>query len=352
MLAITTICQARPNLTTPTCNCDLPAPKQLNAVEVGTTYATLRWDPVAGAVGYEVRLLDDLGNLIHSSLTTETTILEEDLEPGLAYNYRVAAICLGGGVSTWFSIVPFKPVVVDLVVSLEKPKGGGVIICQKDIIPSAECTFTVQNNQQFLGEIKRKSTGEIALFQLNFSVIGNNIIQNIKLSKVNESYYFENAFPNLKLISNYGNEEDKKIQYAYFTINNFYRLCYIRLDQPDPLKNNITAIIYNPKFEDLEFKIKGVLNNNNFTTNEDRELEDNDLVRIFPNPSVGYININLPQDQNLINCTIFNNLGIKVLSQSITKEENTINANSLPPGIYHVSISFNNSNKMFKFIKL
>ena len=79
MLAITTICQASPNTTTYSCNCDLPAPQNLKAVEVGTTYATLRWDAVVGAVGYQVSLMDSLGNLIHTALTTETTIFEEDL---------------------------------------------------------------------------------------------------------------------------------------------------------------------------------------------------------------------------------------------------------------------------------
>ena len=134
MLAITTICQASPNTTTYSCNCDLPAPQNLKAVEVGTTYATLRWDAVVGAVGYQVSLMDTLDALISTAFTAETTAFEEDLEPGSTYKYRVAAVCLGGGVSTLYSIVAIKPVVVDFVVSLEKPKGGGAVICQQAIM--------------------------------------------------------------------------------------------------------------------------------------------------------------------------------------------------------------------------
>jgi len=259
MLAITTICQASPNTTTYSCNCDLPAPQNLKAVEVGTTYATLRWDAVVGAVGYQVSLMDTLGNLIHTALTTETTIFEEDLESGLAYEYRVAAVCLGGGVSTWFSIVAIKPVVVDLVVSLEKPRSIYQSFCEENINNIAYCQFDIKTDPYVVGKISRKSTGEQLRFEIKYKNTkgGPRFILNM----VNEIYETNPFFKPL-LVSNNNLIEENNILYAV-PLSDKSKICKINISKIGTTLYSVEVSL--PYYSDLVFNLYHTSQKNNLT---------------------------------------------------------------------------------------
>jgi len=354
MLAITTICQASPNTTTYSCNCDLPAPQNLKAVEVGTTYATLRWDAVVGAVGYQVSLMDSLGNLVSSETTTQTALLGEDLEPGLFYEYRVAAICLGGGISTLFSTVQLKPLVVDLVVSLEKPKGFGQVVCQKDISPNANCAFEIPVNQNVIAEIKRKSTGESVFFKVKFDLIYN-YIPHLTLSKVSEEFYPGKSFYKPKIYSNNNKLEDKNILYAYITITNNITLCYINFEQPNPSINSFNIIISQPLVEDLQLRLYNSFGNFNIEPNINEFIfpkTNSDSYTFFPNPTSNAININL----NFTNskdkkASIFNPYGLKISDFMLSAGDNYLDISNLRPGIYFLKIEGINDNLPIKIIK-
>lgn len=355
MLAFTTICQASPNFTTSVCNCDLPAPQNLKLEEVGTTYATLRWNAVAGAVGYQISLLDTLGNLVSSETTTQTALLGEDLEPGLFYEYRVAAICLGGGISTLFSSVPFKPLVVDLVISLEKPKGFGQVVCQKDISPNANCAFEIPVNQNVIAEIKRKSTGESVFFKVKFDLI-NSYVPRLTLSKVSEEFYPGKSFEKPKIYSNNNKLADKNILFSYVSILNNTKLCYINFEQPNSSLYSFNIVINQPFYEDLQFKLYS--GSGNFYKEPDFSEQrfdktNSELFTFFPNPTSNSIIIYLDNFENLDHkATIYNPDGFIISDFTLSPGENYLDISNLRPGIYFCRIDGINDNQPFKIVKM
>jgi len=345
LLACTTICHASPNLTTSACNCDLPAPQNLKAEEVGTTYATLRWDAVAGAVGYQVSLLDTLDALISTTFTAEATAFEEDLEPGSTYKYRVAAVCLGGGVSTLFSIVAIKPVIVDLVISLEKPKGLFDIICEQDIVGSAECSFNAATDPSIIGEVSRKSTGEKMKFQLRY--VSGNGGDKLILNMVGEIFESKPFFkPSIK--SNNNKIEDKNIQFANLLTEQL-KICKIRFDRIGSLL--FTVIVENPVYNDLVFKLikTSPIIPNTFHSANERHLN---TFEVFPNPCSNQLTIsNLYFSQDKITAKIYTlegNLESTILIDTIN---NTISVDHLVNGFHIIKIESETMNRSIKFVK-
>lgn len=345
LLACTTICHASPNLTTSACNCDLPAPQNLKAEEVGTTYATLRWDAVAGAVGYQVSLLDTLDALISTTFTAETTAFEEDLEPGLTYKYRVAAVCLGGGISTLYSIVAIKPVIVDLVISLEKPRGLFDIICEKDIVGSAECSFNAATNSSIIGEVSRTSTGEKMKFQLRYVI--ENGIPKIILNEVDESY--ENIpFIKPQIKSDKNNIEDKNIKYAIAFSNEQY-IYRITISTNGYL--NFKVLIDKPYYNDLKFSLITTSPTNNPGMKLLSKKRPGDII-IFPNPSSSNITL-LTEEKQQGDLTLYlhrlDGTICKVINLSF--ENPTFPIEDLENGIYILKFVHNSNDYAIKLVK-
>ena len=71
---------------------------------------------------------------------------------------------------------------------------------------------------------------------------------------------------------------------------------------------------------------------------------------MYPNPTKGILNINLNSFNNSANIEIHNLLGQQVLSNVLTKRNNTISVNNLSKGIYLVIIKTNNTSTIKKLI--
>ncbi|WP_400077904.1 S8 family serine peptidase [Winogradskyella sp. R77965] len=71
----------------------------------------------------------------------------------------------------------------------------------------------------------------------------------------------------------------------------------------------------------------------------------------YPNPVKDEINLRLPEILSDADVSIYNQLGQKVLSQSILENSQTINVSTLSTGIYLIKFSSENSSQTFKFIK-
>ena len=83
----------------------------------------------------------------------------------------------------------------------------------------------------------------------------------------------------------------------------------------------------------------------NFTSIE--EVEDKN-IRIYPNPTNDFINIEINDNHNgNFNISIYNSLGIKVME---TSNESTINIEDLPSGMYFINVTTENLNKTKKII--
>jgi hypothetical protein len=67
--------------------------------------------------------------------------------------------------------------------------------------------------------------------------------------------------------------------------------------------------------------------------------QQNNII-IFPNPTTGNLNISLPAFQYQSELEIFNNIGIKVYSQSVAQGTNSLNLNlDFPNGAYIIKLS-------------
>lgn len=93
--------------------CSLAAPNNVQVNPVGSTYATLSWDPVAGAWGYTIYLT---GNGITTSYVTTTTSWNfTGLTPGVTYTVEVHALCAPGSESPNATVTSFNTIVIEII---------------------------------------------------------------------------------------------------------------------------------------------------------------------------------------------------------------------------------------------
>ncbi len=80
-------------------------------------------------------------------------------------------------------------------------------------------------------------------------------------------------------------------------------------------------------------------------TTQNNEIDHLYKIKLYPNPSYLYVDIELPPNENIEVLSIHNNIGQNVQSLSFINQNQTrINLESTPPGIYWVSILTNQHN--------
>ena len=93
--------------------CSLAAPTNVVADPVGPTYATLSWNPVAGAWGYSLYLTGNGSTT--SYITTTTSWNFSGLTPGVSYTVEIHAFCAPGSESPNSAIVSFNSIVAEII---------------------------------------------------------------------------------------------------------------------------------------------------------------------------------------------------------------------------------------------
>ena len=83
-------------------------------------------------------------------------------------------------------------------------------------------------------------------------------------------------------------------------------------------------------------------------TGLDTETFDTVSLKLYPNPVLSVLNVNV--DSNLINqpYTIIDGLGRAVLNGKLNDVDNTINVEQLSKGIYYIKVSDKNASKFVK----
>lgn len=81
--------------------CGLPGPSGVAVTLVGSTYITLKWDPVPGAAFYRLRTYDSntdtlVSNLLIVAQPSDNSGTAEDLLPGATYSFSVTSVCSNG----------------------------------------------------------------------------------------------------------------------------------------------------------------------------------------------------------------------------------------------------------------
>lgn len=87
-----------------------------------------------------------------------------------------------------------------------------------------------------------------------------------------------------------------------------------------------------------------------FTVGE-KELNYNENIQIFPNPTSNEINIAFPDTEVLGNITLFSTYGQILITEKISNTKNTIDISFLPKGFYFLQISVNEKIFTRKIIK-
>ena len=99
----------------------------------------------------------------------------------------------------------------------------------------------------------------------------------------------------------------------------------------------------------------GYIDTKSFTTNTlgTNEFETSNDIYLYPNPTKGTLNINIPSNFGLPNSyTISNVLGQKISQKEVSKEADlTVNTSTLSNGIYFITVVKEGQKKTLRFIK-
>lgn len=99
----------------------------------------------------------------------------------------------------------------------------------------------------------------------------------------------------------------------------------------------------------------GSIQSNAFTTNSlgTNAFEASTDIYLYPNPTKGTLNIQIPSNFGLPNSyTIYNNLGQKISQKQVSFESDlTIDTTSLSSGIYLITVTKDDAKKTMRFIK-
>jgi hypothetical protein len=82
-----------------------------------------------------------------------------------------------------------------------------------------------------------------------------------------------------------------------------------------------------------------------------KELELNEGMSIYPNPSTDNIKVSLPKSMGYASVVVFNVLGKKVITQEVSLTDNIIKISHLNSGVYLLKITNGNVSKTLKLVK-
>lgn len=117
-------------------SCSLPAPSAW-VNEVTPTTIEIEWSPIVGATAYEIITEEVISGTIISNVTqTGTIYVATGLQPNTDYVFTIRPICPNGDYGgTETLTVRSGVIVVDVVVQLECPGGGGTVATQPGLVP-------------------------------------------------------------------------------------------------------------------------------------------------------------------------------------------------------------------------
>lgn len=87
----------------------------------------------------------------------------------------------------------------------------------------------------------------------------------------------------------------------------------------------------------------------NLNANKDNQINQSDL-RIYPNPAVSYIQVDMPAEKYTVNYIVYSTLGVSVQSGQLSNGE-SINVQSLTPGAYQLVLTNNGQRTVRQFLK-
>jgi hypothetical protein len=93
---------------------------------------------------------------------------------------------------------------------------------------------------------------------------------------------------------------------------------------------------------------KNIISRMSMATLENANINIDNAIQIFPNPSSSSISVSIPENIEIENAVIYSVLGQKIME---TKSQKTWDIAAFSSGIHFLTIQTNKGTKQFKFVK-
>lgn len=331
--------------------CDLPAPENFQIVSTTSNSVTLSWDPVPGAVAYEVRAYSlNSPSPFQFQIVTGTTATFNNLNPNFVYRFEVAGICENDDRGEWASIEG-KP--TGIVLDLVPDRHGTPELKEVSADPGTLSTYTLDwvVGDSYWFEIKANGT---SYSRYTIVVPDPSFMGDFSIAKESE-YLITYPYGFRSFIGWMGpfladNAEFIRICYGYNPDNSAIGDVTINLGMPNTFKftwNNL-----NPSYSFKLFKRASA----GLKSNEDRQGSDHDVstdLQISPNPFQSTIQITGLNPAVETDLHLFRYDGALVLSQQSTAVQNyNLPTSDLPAGVYFLRTSAEGVQKTHKLVKI
>ena len=96
--------------------------------------------------------------------------------------------------------------------------------------------------------------------------------------------------------------------------------------------------------------LTGILAYNCYVGLQDDEFVDENLITTYPNPAKDKVNIDLLDYDKYKTLSIYNVMGVRVITQSINQDKTQVDVSGLSTGVYFIQLSDGNNNKTHKLV--
>lgn len=139
--------------------CSLLPPAQFQVTAVGTDWVKLRWLPVAGAWGYEIKAYQLPAGLQDTQLVTQATDLElKGLTPGASYRFTIASVCPNLYVSPLLDGETQNLIILELVVNAHGKPPVCPVTIESNQLCMEEPWFVTESGSTYWLQVANSST--------------------------------------------------------------------------------------------------------------------------------------------------------------------------------------------------
>ena len=330
--------------------CNLPAPNNLHTTFVGSTTASVAWDPVAGAWGYAVYLYQNGGMYAPVAFTTATNYTWVGLNPETEYTVEVYSMCGPNPTqqSPAKSIVKFKTqIVIEIICEASScpspvPIGYGHMPLYHWKLENEESYALWVDPEQGI-TVKYKFV-KTATGQYSIQPYPNNS-ELYKLATNNGHYCIQNSDPggsdNSFQIVKVDNTGYTTVLSGVFGENGANFMSPLTEDKIRIYKISCTGNMANPNAPD----------SNDHFSEEGTEL----ALTPLPNPFSDRITIkgSAGTAEEPVRIALFNSEGVLVKQEeAVIEGDHTLATDDLPPGLYFLQLKTAQSSSAHKLIKL
>lgn len=358
--------------------CDWEAPQFLQFAEITPTSVSVTWDhPIQGPApgGYQVKaILTATGDVVHTRKVSALTYTITGLMMGTEYTIEVRSICAGGEVSTRLASGTVITVYVDEIINTDCPETpdsytpvgsfySGVLNSGNPIDTITTLSFNSIYEDQHVYYwfvrhsadsskyskfiiVREYSTGSINIYHFKKKNINSvwmasldSTDYSIKITPITNS---GNIICRLRFMDN--KYIVRRLTGSLIVKADMVCACSVDNSGSNCINSTLFSEVTNDDIPVTEHRAKYDFGSN----------QSDFALRLYPNPAIGRIYIDLPLINNAIwDYRILNTFGIEMKRSSVIIDDNPIPIDiaDLPIGIYFIVWNSDQTRFMAKFIK-